>query len=58
MMYKYVSGLTAQGLDYLQRANGSGDVVIYFGDLIYRLHELDVFVLTGQLGVVITPMHL
>ena len=57
-MYKYVSGLTESALEYLQRANGSGDVVIYFGDLRYTLHELDVFVLTGQLGVVIAPIPL
>lgn len=56
MRYRYISGLTASGLDYLQRANGSGDSRVYFGSMCYMLHNLDVFMLQHQFGLVLEPM--
>lgn len=51
MDYVYRSGrITAEALDYIQRANNGGDNKLYIGSLCFMLHPLDIATLVHVFG--------
>lgn len=51
MDYVYKSGrITAEALDYIQRANNGGDVKLHIGSLCFMLHPLDIATLVYVFG--------